>query len=145
MKIAAALSALAIITVVIATPFFASAQLSSVLVPCGNGTGAQLNTQYNPQSSGDQSTTGCNFYALVKLVSNITDLLIIASAPICVGIMVWCGVMLIAGAYSAEKRSTVKTVLKNTIIAFVIILAGWLIVHIIASTFFNPAFNIFNI
>ncbi len=145
MKTAATLFLSAILCLSIATPFLASAQLSSMLVPCGNGTGSELKTQYNPKTSGDQSTSGCNFYALVKLISNVTNLLIIASAPICVGIMVWCGVLMIMGAYSADKLSKMKDIFKNTFIAFIIILTGWLIVHIIAGAFFNQSFNIFNI
>ncbi len=111
------------------------------LVPCGNGNGNQLGTSYS--SSNSASTTACDFAGFVDLVKNVTNFLIILSAPIFVGIMVWVGVKLLLARGNREEFTKIKSVLMNTLISFIIILAGWLIVHVIATTFLKTSFNIF--
>ena len=137
-------SSILLSSVAVAIPVFAvQPPLTSIggLVPCGNGTGSELNTSYS--SSNTASTTACDFAGLVDLIKNITNFLIILSAPIFVGIMVWAGVKLLLSRGNVNELSTVKRVLKDTIIAFVVILAGWLIVHFIATAFLNPVYNMF--
>ncbi len=117
------------------------------LVPCGNGSGAQLsnkNGTTNFYATGNTaSTTACDFAGFVDLVKNVTNFLIILSAPIFVGIMIWAGIKLLLAPASQEQIKRVKQVLFDTLIAFIIILAGWLIVHVIATALFNSSFNMF--
>lgn len=114
----------------------------NALVPCGNGNGNQLNVGYGTTPDAT-STAACNFAGLVDLIKNVTNFLVILSAPIFVGIMVWAGIRLLLFPGNPETLKKVKQVLFNTLISFIIILAGWLIVHVIATTFLKSSFNIF--
>jgi hypothetical protein len=116
---------------------------NSGLVPCGTGSATDIATTYDP--SKPNSANGCNFQAFVILVKNVTNYLILLSAPIVVIIMVWAGWQYLISQGSSEKVKRVKGVIGNTALAFLFILGGWLLVHLVASALLSSSYNIFNI
>lgn len=100
------------------------------LVPCNNNSGSVTN------SDGTTSlATPCNFNALMTLVNNIINfILVYMTVPIAAIMFAYAGFELVtAGGESAHARTKAKSIFTNAVIGLVIAIACWLVVHSILS------------
>lgn len=82
----------------------------------------------------------CNFGALLTLVNNIINYMLLLAVPIAAIMFAYAGfIMITAGGESAGAKTKAKSIIVNTVIGFIIALAAWLVVKLILSTLgFSP-------
>lgn len=90
------------------------------LVPCGDVDGGE---------------PGCTFNHLLIAVQNIIDFAVKLSIPLAVLLFLTAGVLYLTAAGREAPITRAKGILQATVIGFVIVIAGWLIVRTVVNVF----------
>jgi hypothetical protein len=77
----------------------------------------------------------CDYDALIQGVNNVINFLIMFAGIVAVLMFVWAGVKLLLSGGNITAKEEAKKIIWNTVIGFIFVLAAWLIVHLILSTF----------
>jgi hypothetical protein len=81
------------------------------------------------------SGINCTVCDIFKLIKNIINFLVIyVTAPVAGLLFLWSGIMMIMSGGSEDKFKKGKTILVNTVIGAVIVLASWAIVNTLIVT-----------
>ncbi|MBU4479966.1 hypothetical protein KKG48_00795 [Patescibacteria group bacterium] len=91
------------------------------IVPCGTGT-----------------TGACNFDGFIRLINNLLDFFIWASAPIAMIVFAWIGWTFIVEGDKSGARSGANKRLVALLKGIFLILSAWLIVKLILSMLVRP-------
>lgn len=104
----------------------------------------KCNITGNLNSSKDDFAEPCGFNALIELVNNtINFLLVWFATPLAAIILVYAGFTYLTSGGSSEKATKAKHMLTSMIIGYIIALAAWLIIKTILSTLgFEGSFNL---
>ncbi len=102
------IQALSLVALVVPVFVFAD---SAPLVPC------------------DGVTVPCDFGALMRLVNNVIQFVLIAVVPLAAIIFAYAGFVLLTSGGSDEKKGQAKKIFSNVAIGLVIVLAAWLIIE----------------
>lgn len=121
LKIAFSLAMLSLVFIT-----FLPQMVSADIVPCGN-----------TKDSSGRIVDECSYYDLIVLVNNLIETAIKFSFPIAGIMFAWAGLILILNPDNASKRAEAKSIFKNVLIGFAIILSSWLVVSTIANTIIN--------
>ncbi len=94
--------------------------------------------------SGDDFAEPCGFTALIELINNVINFLLVWFAtPLAAVILAYAGFTYLTSGGSAEKATKAKHMLTSMIMGYVIALAAWLIIKTILSAVgFEGAFNL---
>ncbi|MEK7162510.1 MAG: pilin [Patescibacteria group bacterium] len=105
-------------------PLFArAAQVTGGLVPC--------------------SGPDCNFCSLMQLIVNLVNFGIYnIFFPLAGLLILWGGIMMITAGGKEENYKKGKEILKNTVIAFIIVVGAWFIVNALITTLAKGAVNV---
>lgn len=77
----------------------------------------------------------CNFSALLQLVNNVINYLLLLTVPIAAIMFAYAGfIMVTAGEESAGAKTKAKSIIKDAVLGLIIALAAWLIVKLILTT-----------
>jgi hypothetical protein len=101
---------------------------NSGLVRCGNGTG----------TTGSPAATNCDFAAAVDMINRIIDYLIMISMPLAAISFAYAGWLYLSAGDNTGQVSKARTIFLDVGIGVIIILSGWLVFKLIATTFLNP-------
>ena len=107
-------------------PAVVFAQSADPLVPCGYAS--------------DNATVkaDCGWADLVKLVSNITNYLIILGAAFSAVAFGWAGFLMMTAGGEMSKIEQAKSIFGKVLVGFLLMLSAWLIVHAIEAGFIAP-------
>lgn len=77
----------------------------------------------------------CDFNALLALVNNVINYMILLTVPIAAIMFAYAGFLLVtSGGESASAKTKAKSIFWNAVIGLIIALAAWLIVKLILTT-----------
>lgn len=85
------------------------------LVPCGN----------------DLTKGECNFCHLIELIRRVFKFLIYLAAPLVTLLIAWAGIKLMVNADNPSERESAKTLLKDALVGFILMLMAGFIVNLI--------------
>lgn len=83
----------------------------------------------------------CNFTALLKLVDNVINWIIMIAVPVSAGVFAWAGIKYMMTGVSDQKADA-KRMMGNVVKGLVFILAAWIIVGTILEVFIDPDFGL---
>jgi len=107
---------------------------NSGLIPCG----------VDPLTPGADPTTThpCGFADFIKLITNITNFLIILGAAVSTLAFAYAGFLMMTASGEMGKIEEAKAIFGKVVVGFLFMLAAWLIVHAIESAFIAPSSGI---
>ena len=97
------------------------------IVQCGNGNAA-FDSNKNPT---------CNFSALITMINNIINYLIMIALPLSAISFAYAGFLYLFSGGDTRKVSKAKTIFADVGIGLILVLSAWLVFKLIETTFLN--------
>jgi hypothetical protein len=110
----------------------------SSIVPCGR---IDLNKDGMIKDVG-QFVEECHFSDFIKLVSNITNFLIILGTSVAALAFAYAGFLMLTASGEMGKIEEAKAIFGKVVVGFLFMLSAWLIVHAIEAAFIAPSSGI---
>lgn len=79
----------------------------------------------------DLTDNECNFCYLIKMIQRVFRFLIYLAAPLVTLLIAWAGIKLIVNAENTSERENAKTLLKDALVGFILMLMAGFIVNLI--------------
>jgi hypothetical protein len=105
-----------------------SVVLAEGLVNCGTGSG----TADNP------SALDCNFVKAIEMINTIINYLIMIAMPLAAIAFAYAGWLYLSSGDNPGKVTDAKKIFLDVGIGVIIVLSGWLVFKLIATTFLDP-------
>lgn len=85
-------------------------------------------------------TTNCQVCDILKLVQNIINFFLQISVPLATAMFLAAGILILTAGDSTQRLELGKTIFKNAVIGFAIVLCAWLFINTILNVLAGQEF-----
>lgn len=102
---------------------------------------AQLSSSFDGPIVACSGIADCNLCTLLETAQNIINFLVFFAIIVAVLMFVYAGFLLVTAGSNEGQISKGKSIFWTVFIGLFVILAAWLIINLIMSSFLNPDFD----